>query len=128
MPPYRVCNTVKPAWIETTGGRRGCISALHVDVPRRVHRGSERRTGQPHPANAVFLSIASVWEAVIKSQLGQLLLPEAAEVYLPTQRERHRITSLTIDEGSLVHLGALPPLHRDPFDRMLISQALQRIS
>src|ERR1700716_819619 len=34
-------------WIETTGGRNVCISALYVDVTRRVHRGAERRTGQP---------------------------------------------------------------------------------
>ena len=33
-----VYNTLKPGWIETTGGRRVCISALYVDVTRRVHR------------------------------------------------------------------------------------------
>jgi PIN domain nuclease of toxin-antitoxin system len=76
-------------------------------------------------ANAVFLSVASVWEAVIKSQLGKLPLPEAAEMYLPRQRQQHLIASLPIDEGSLAHLAGLPSLHRDPFDRMLISQALQ---
>jgi PIN domain nuclease of toxin-antitoxin system len=77
------------------------------------------------PANAMFLSIASVWEAVIKSQLGRLRLREAAEIYLPRERERHRIASLPIDEASVARLAALPPLHRDPFDRILIGQALQ---
>ena len=77
------------------------------------------------PANAAFLSVASVWEAVIKSQLGKLPLPEAAETYLPRQRENHLITSLPIDEASVAQLAALPALHRDPFDRMIISQALQ---
>jgi|SRR5215207_9368630 len=77
------------------------------------------------PANAAFLSVASVWEAVIKFQLGKLPLPEAAHSYLPRQREAHRIASLTIDEASTARLAALPPLHRDPFDRMLVSQALQ---
>ena len=47
MRPCRVYSTLKPVWIETTGGRNVCISALHVDVTRRVHRGSERRTEQP---------------------------------------------------------------------------------
>jgi PIN domain nuclease of toxin-antitoxin system len=76
-------------------------------------------------ANEVYLSVASVWEAVIKYHLGKLQLPEPAGDYLPRQREAHRIASLPIDEGAMPHLAALPPLHRDPFDRLLIAQALQ---
>jgi PIN domain nuclease of toxin-antitoxin system len=77
------------------------------------------------PANAVFLSAASVWEAVIKHALGKLPLPEAPAEYLPRQRVAHRISPLPIEEGAFVHLASLPSLHRDPFDRMLIAQALQ---
>jgi PIN domain nuclease of toxin-antitoxin system len=77
------------------------------------------------PANEVYLSVASVWEAVIKHALGKLPLPETAAVYLPRQREAHRITSLPVEEAALIHLAALPPLHRDPFDRILIAQTLQ---
>jgi len=77
------------------------------------------------PANEVFLSVASVWEAVIRYALGKLPLPEAAGEYLPRQREAHRIATLPIEEAALVHLAGLPPLHRDPFDRILIAQALQ---
>src|SRR5207253_955061 len=77
------------------------------------------------PANEVYLSVASVWEAVIKHALGKLPLPEAPADYLPRQRAAHRIATLPIEEGALVHLAALPPLHRDPFDRILIAQALQ---
>lgn len=72
-----------------------------------------------------FRSVVSVWEAVIKSQIGKLPLPETAGVYLPRQRENHQIASLPIDESSVAHLAGLPLLHRDPFDRMLICQALQ---
>lgn len=77
-----------------------------------------------NPDNAVFLSVASVWEAVIKYALGKLPLPEAAATYLPRQRERHQIASLLIDEASAARLASLPPLHRDPFDRILLCQAL----
>jgi PIN domain nuclease of toxin-antitoxin system len=49
-------------------------------------------------------------------------LPEPPEKYLPTQRERHQISSLTLDEASVAHLAQLPSIHRDPFDRMLICQ------
>lgn len=75
--------------------------------------------------NEVYLSAISVWEAIVKYQLGKLPLPEHPETYLPKQRDLHQIASLTLDESSVIQLAKLPLLHRDPFDRMLISQALQ---
>ena len=75
--------------------------------------------------NEIYLSVVSVWESIVKYQLGKLPLPEPPETYLPKQRELHQIASLTIDESSIAQLAKLPPLHRDPFDRMLICQALQ---
>lgn len=77
------------------------------------------------PTNEVFLSAASVWEAVIKFALGKLPLPSPPADYLPRQRAAHQIASLPVDEPALPHLAALPPLHRDPFDRMLVAQALE---
>jgi PIN domain nuclease of toxin-antitoxin system len=77
------------------------------------------------PANEVYLSVASVWEAVIKYALGKLPLPEAPAEYLPRQREAHRIATLPVEEAAFVHLARLPLLHRDPFDRILVAQALQ---
>jgi PIN domain nuclease of toxin-antitoxin system len=75
--------------------------------------------------NAIYLSVISIWESSIKYQLGKLPLPEPPEIYLPRQRDLHQITSLAIDERSVIQLAKLPPLHRDPFDRMLICQALE---
>jgi PIN domain nuclease of toxin-antitoxin system len=77
------------------------------------------------PANEVYLSVASVWEAVIKYALGKLPLPAPPAEYLPRQRERHGIATLPVEEGALTHLVTLPPLHRDPFDRIMVAQALQ---
>ena len=76
------------------------------------------------PANAVYLSVVSVWEASIKYHLGKLPLPALPDVYLPEQRRRHAITSLPLEEADLSPPQTLPPLHRDPFDRVLVSQAL----
>ena len=73
--------------------------------------------------NEVYLSVVSLWETIIKYQLGKLQLPQPPEVYLPTQRERHQIFSLSLDEASVSHLAQLPPIHRDPFDRMLAARA-----
>ena len=77
------------------------------------------------PDNEVYLSAISVWEAIVKYQLGKLPLPEHPETYLPKQRDLHQIASLDLNESSVLQLAKLPPLHRDPFDRMLICQALQ---
>jgi PIN domain nuclease of toxin-antitoxin system len=77
------------------------------------------------PTNQVYLSVASVWEAIIKHQIGKIVLPQHPERYLPEQRERHMISSLSVDEASVRQLARLPQLHRDPFDRMLICQALE---
>jgi len=77
-------------------------------------------------ANEVYLSVASVWEAVIKYNLGKLPLPAPPTDYLPRQREAHGIASLVIDEGAMPYLAGLEPLHRDPFDRLLVAQALQQ--
>ncbi|QEL14844.1 type II toxin-antitoxin system VapC family toxin [Limnoglobus roseus] len=78
-----------------------------------------------NPSNRVYLSAASVWEAVIKYQMGKLPLPAPPAIYLPLQRDAHGIAALPIDEGAMVHLANLPALHRDPFDRLLVAQALQ---
>ncbi|APB34944.1 PilT protein-like protein [Gloeomargarita lithophora Alchichica-D10] len=76
------------------------------------------------PDNEVYLSSVSIWEAIVKYHLGKLPLPEPPETYLPKQRNLHQIASLGLDESSVIQLVKLPPLHRDPFDRMLICQAL----
>jgi PIN domain nuclease of toxin-antitoxin system len=75
--------------------------------------------------NEVYLSVVSIWESIIKHQLGKLPLPESPETYLTKQRDLHQIISLAVDEKSVTQLAKLPLLHRDPFDRMLICQALQ---
>lgn len=77
------------------------------------------------PTNEVYLSVASIWEAVIKHGLGKLPLPAPPALYLPRQRNDHGIAALPIDEGAMIHLANLPTLHRDPFDRLLIAQSLQ---
>ena len=78
-----------------------------------------------NPNNVVFLSVVSLWEMIIKYQLGRLPLPASPASYIPVQRQRHAIAGLDLDESSVIHLVTLPPLHRDPFDRMLVCQAIQ---
>lgn len=78
-----------------------------------------------NPSNDMFLSAVSVWELSVKHALGKLPLPSSLDRFVVEQRERHRITTLSLDERAVVHLAKLPALHRDPFDRMLVCQAIE---
>ncbi len=91
--------------------------------------GSEELTSRAKdlftdPDNEVFLSAVSAWEISVKHAIGRLDLPEAAQVFIPRQREQHQIQSLPLVEQAALQVSSLPGIHSDPFDRMLISQAL----
>ena len=75
-------------------------------------------------SNEIFLSSVSVWEIAIKYQLNRLPLPKPPGVFIPEQRAINRIQSLPLDEASATHVQQLPLHHSNPFDRMLICQAL----
>ena len=76
------------------------------------------------PANDVLVSVASLWEAVIKASLGRLALAEPFEDLVPEQLAAERIDVLSIDVRHLGALRNLPMHHRDPFDRLIIAQAV----
>ncbi len=76
------------------------------------------------PDNEVFLSAVSVWEILVKHRLGRLSLPDPCAPFIQRQRQAHAIASLPLDEDAVVQLPALPDRHRDPFDRMLVCQAV----
>lgn len=76
------------------------------------------------PANEVYLSVISGWEIALKHSLGRLPLPARPERFVPEQRALHAVESLPLDEASVLQIGKLPTHHRDPFDRMLVCQAI----
>ena len=73
---------------------------------------------------SVFVSVCSFWEMAIKSSLGKLILPASITELMETCGECD-ITILPIGAAHLERLKDLPWIHRDPFDRMLICQALE---
>ena len=75
------------------------------------------------PGNEIYRSSVSTWEIVIKHSLG-MPLPEPPVRFVPALRKQHSIDSLPLDEEATLHLIRLPALHRDPFDRMLVCQAI----
>lgn len=77
------------------------------------------------PATQVLVSAASAWEIAIKYELGRLPLPEPPASFVPTRMRASGCDPLPVDHGHALAAGALPPHHRDPFDRLLIAQARQ---
>ena len=73
-----------------------------------------------NPENVIFVSAVSVWEIWLKESLGKLRLPDAFEEKLAAQA----FESLTLTASQTRHVALLPWHHRDPFDRMLVAQAI----
>ncbi|MBT9584362.1 type II toxin-antitoxin system VapC family toxin [bacterium] len=76
------------------------------------------------PANGLFLSAASSWEISIKYRLGKLPLPEPPNRFIADRLLRDGIQFLPIGLQHTVRVAELPDYHSDPFDRLLVAQAL----
>lgn len=73
--------------------------------------------------NELLLSAASSWEISIKYSIGRLRLPAPPSEYVPDRMEASGVTGLPVEHEHALHVATLPSHHRDPFDRLLISQA-----
>ena len=86
--------------------------------------GSAARAAIVEGENQFFVSAASVWEMAIKASRGRLGFPGRLRDWLPEQLTKYAFASLPV---SLAHAAAvedLPLHHRDPFDRILVAQAM----
>jgi len=77
-----------------------------------------------NPDNQLFLSIASVWEIQIKVQLQKLHLDVELAEMVTVQQEENGLSILPIELENIYNLNSLPFHHKDPFDRVILSQAL----
>ena len=75
-------------------------------------------------ANEKFLSVAGLWEIAIKVSIGKLSLAAPFGVLIPQQLGLNGIELLNISAGHAAVVSTLPFHHRDPFDRLLIAQAM----
>lgn len=76
------------------------------------------------PSNEVFVSAVTVWELAIKWRLGRLEIADPPETSISRGIAESRFEPLPITHRHALRVGVLPDLHRDPFDRMLVAQAL----
>jgi len=81
--------------------------------------GAAARSEIMNPRNDVYVSAVTTWEISIKKALGKLKAP--GDVSGVIEKEHFRSLPILLRHGEIA--GLLPPLHRDPFDRMLVAQA-----
>jgi PIN domain nuclease of toxin-antitoxin system len=93
------------------------IVSARDKIPSRVRRALSL------PDAALFVSVASAWEIVLKHQSGKLVFGVRLEEILDQILYRSTWTILPISSQYLPGLAGLPPIHKDPFDRILVAQA-----
>lgn len=76
------------------------------------------------PGTELLVSAASSWEIAIKHGLGRLPLPEPPQRYVPHRIRAIGAVALAVDHEHALAVAHLPALHRDPFDRLLVAQAI----
>ena len=74
--------------------------------------------------NLIFVSLASIWEMAIKISLRKLSIEEPLKDFIHTQIKSNDIRILNIELEHILLLENLPFHHRDPFDRLIISQSM----
>ena len=99
-----------------------CVALWLAVEPEKLSAKAAEVVGDGN--SVCLLSAVSVWELASKYGLGKLLLPDPPPVLVPQLRAEFRLTELPFGESAAVYGGALPFHHKDPFDRMLVSQAI----
>lgn len=90
--------------------------------PERIAPGA--RAAIEDGENEVFVSAISGWEIAIKQSIGKLALVRPAEVWLPDVIARTGFEAMPVELGAALRVRDLPFHHRDPFDRLLVAQAI----
>lgn len=76
-------------------------------------------------ASELLFSDCSVWELCLKWEAGKLRLPQPPRTWVEEQMRRWHLAGLAIERHHLYRLSELPAHHRDPFDRLLVAQAIE---
>jgi PIN domain nuclease of toxin-antitoxin system len=93
-----------------------------VDDNRRLSR--KARSAIASREHTCYLSLASVWEMAIKASMDRLSLPSGVDRFVSEQLAANEFEALPIDLRHSGEVARLPFHHRDPFDRLLVAQAL----
>ncbi len=92
------------------------------EAPERISRGA--RSVLEDPASDLVWSVVGTVEMAMKVPLGKLRIPGTLDSFLEEQRALMGLEILPVEQRHALRLASLPPHHRDPFDRLLIAQAM----
>ena len=93
-----------------------------IETPERLSRST--RSVLASSEHELFLSAASSWEIAIKYARGKLPLSDVPSEYVPASMARTGVSGLPIELAHTLAVSSLPPHHQDPFDRLLVAQAM----
>jgi PIN domain nuclease of toxin-antitoxin system len=93
-----------------------------ISGSERLSRRAERIFVGP---SDLWLSVASIWEILIKAQIGKIPLPLPAGPYIVKKLVENRIETLPVSLDHVLKVETLPMHHSDPFDRILIAQSIE---
>jgi PIN domain nuclease of toxin-antitoxin system len=93
-----------------------------VDEPSALSARAKREIQAAD--NQIFVSAATAWEIAIKFQLGDLGLPQEPQLFVPEQLASNAFAPLPVLIPHALKVAELPAIHRDPFDRLIVAQAL----
>ncbi|HLW77757.1 MAG TPA: type II toxin-antitoxin system VapC family toxin [Bryobacteraceae bacterium] len=99
-----------------------CTFLWYVTASEKL--SSAAKEAIENPDNELFLSVASAWEISVKYAKGRLALTESPGTFVPKYRELAHIATLELREDAALLAAVLPHYHNDPFDRILICQAV----
>jgi PIN domain nuclease of toxin-antitoxin system len=87
--------------------------------------GRRAKAAVANPDNEVLFSLVSGWELAIQHSLGKLRVPGSLDRFIPEQLTLNGFALLGVELRHVLRVGSLPFHHRDPFDRLLATQALE---
>ncbi len=93
-----------------------------IKKPRAIGLAKGKFEVSPHFFDELPDDLLNAFEG---KDICKLSISGSPECFIREQREQHDIDTLPLDEVSALHLPVLPKLHRDPFDRMLVCQAIE---
>jgi PIN domain nuclease of toxin-antitoxin system len=100
-----------------------CVALWHFEGHARI--SADLREVLTDPSNDLYLSDVSILEIVIKHRIGRFPLPRPPSRIIRPLARKHLMDILPLTTAAIFRLESLTDLHRDPFDRLLICQALE---
>ena len=98
-----------------------CVYLFASDEPERIPETI--RDALIEPENDLYISIASIWELLIKWKRGRMSIVGDPAIGIPQQCKKLDLAVLPLELNAVLQSASLPDIHKDPFDRILVCQA-----